>query len=94
MTAAGPTSRDGNALKAAAKGGVGGLVAKTISVSPAVVPRPCIAVAYRARKNLALLDYETRSDIHYQRWIKSEYQIAKSTELPVFASIGYTVNDI
>jgi dihydroorotate dehydrogenase subfamily 1 len=40
LTAAGPTSRDGATLVQAARGGVGGLVAKTISVKPAEVPRP------------------------------------------------------
>jgi hypothetical protein len=30
-------------LLAAAHGGAGGLVTKTISVNPAVVPRPCMA---------------------------------------------------
>jgi len=40
LTAAGPTSRDGETLLQAARGGVGGLVAKTISVKPAEVPRP------------------------------------------------------
>jgi dihydroorotate dehydrogenase subfamily 1 len=40
LTAAGPTSRDGETLVQAARGGVGGLVAKTISVKPAEVPRP------------------------------------------------------
>jgi len=40
LTAAGPMSRDGATLVEAARGGVGGLVAKTVSVEPAQVPRP------------------------------------------------------
>jgi len=43
LPAAGPPSRDGTMLQAAAKGGAGGLVTKTISVHPADVPRPCMA---------------------------------------------------
>jgi dihydroorotate dehydrogenase len=35
LTAAGPGARDGDTLLAAAKGGAGGLVAKTVSVSAA-----------------------------------------------------------
>ena len=40
FTAAGPTSRDGMTLLNAAAGGAGGLVAKTVSVRPAEVPKP------------------------------------------------------
>jgi dihydroorotate dehydrogenase/NAD-dependent dihydropyrimidine dehydrogenase PreA subunit len=40
MPAAGPPSRDGNILLEADRGGAGCLVAKTISVKPAPVPRP------------------------------------------------------
>ena len=94
MTAAGPASRDGNSLRKAAEGGAGGLVAKTISVFPAVVPRPCISVVDKNRVNLALLNCETWSDIPYQEWIKSEYEIAKATGLPVIASIGYSADDL
>ena len=43
MTAAGPTSRDGMTLLNAAAGGAGGLVAKTVSIKPAEVPRPNMA---------------------------------------------------
>jgi len=47
LTAAGPPSRSGEALRAAARGGAGGLVAKTVSLKPARVPRPCMAVVDR-----------------------------------------------
>jgi dihydroorotate dehydrogenase/Pyruvate/2-oxoacid:ferredoxin oxidoreductase delta subunit len=40
LTAAGPPSKDGEALLACASGGAGGLVAKTVSVKAAKVPRP------------------------------------------------------
>jgi dihydropyrimidine dehydrogenase (NAD+) subunit PreA len=94
LTAAGPASRDGHALRKAAEGGAGGLVAKTISVFPAAVPRPCVSTADRNRINMAVLNCETWSDIPYQRWIKSEYKIAKKTGLPVIASIGYNADDL
>ncbi len=44
MPAAGPTSRDGETLLKAARGGAGCLVAKTVSVKPAPVPRPNMMV--------------------------------------------------
>jgi len=74
MTAAGPTARDGTSLKEAANGGAGGLVTKTISVIPAVVPRPCISSVNLYGRNLALLNCETWSDISYQKWITKEKQ--------------------
>lgn len=53
LTAAGPTSRDGETLTEAARGGAGGLVAKTISVKPAEVPRPCMIVVDRGRTSFS-----------------------------------------
>ena len=44
MNAAGPPGRSGEALQEVARGGAGALVAKTISVNPAEVPRPCMSV--------------------------------------------------
>lgn len=94
MTAPGPTSRDGLTLKKQAEGGVGALVAKTISVAPGAVPKPHISVADRRSVFLALLNTETWSEIPYQRWIEKEYRIAKKTGLPVFASMGYSASDL
>ena len=94
LTAAGPAARDGNTLKKAAEGGAGGLVTKTISLLPGVVPRPCVSVADRRRINLALLNCETWSDMPYQKWIETEYSVAKSTGVPVIASIGYSADDL
>lgn len=54
LTAAGPTSRDGETLTQAARGGVGGLVAKTISVKPAKVPRPNMQTLDRAQSQWLL----------------------------------------
>ncbi len=55
MTAAGPTSRDAEALIEAARNGVGGLVAKTIGVKPAEVPRPCMATVDRGETDSLFL---------------------------------------
>ena len=62
MPAAGPTVRDGDALVAAAKGGAGALVAKTVSVSPAEVPRPCMA-----KVKDGILNAELWSDLPLER---------------------------
>ncbi len=47
MNAACPVSRDAEAMKILIDNGVGGVVAKTISVEPAIVPRPSMAVVDR-----------------------------------------------
>lgn len=47
MNAACPISRDANMMKALIDAGVGGVVAKTISVQPAIVPRPSMGVVDR-----------------------------------------------
>jgi len=89
MTAAGPTTKDGDALVVAAKGGAGALVAKTVSVSPAEVPRPCMI-----RVKDSLLSAELWSDLPLERWLKFEYAKAKKTGLPLIASIGYRSEEI
>ena len=94
MTAPGPTTRDGITLKKQAEGGVGALVAKTISVNPGVVPRPNISVLDKKRVYVGLLNTETWSDIPYQQWIGKEYKIAKEAGLPVIASMGYSASDL
>ncbi len=116
LTAAGPPSQNAAALLAAARCGAGGLVAKTISVEPAKVPRPTMAVldrgftdfdvfyvvggriVRRERTKLfmprGLLNTELWSDLPYQRWIEVEYKLAKSSGLPLIASIGYTAEEV
>ena len=94
MTAPGPTTRDGTTLKKQAGGGVGALVAKTISVTPGVVPRPNISVLDKKRVYVGLLNTETWSDIPYQQWVEKEYKIAKEAGLPVIASVGYSASDL
>lgn len=94
LTAAGPNSGDGGTLLQAAKHGAGGLVAKTISIKPADVPRPCVISVDRARIQKSLLNCELWSDITYEQWIEKEYRIAKSSGLPVIASIGYSSNEV
>ncbi len=89
MPAAGPTVMDGDSLAKAAAGGAGGLVAKTVSVGPAQVPRPCII-----KVKDSMLNAELWSDIPLERWLKDEYAKAKRTGLPLIASIGYKAEEI
>ena len=70
MTAPGPTTRDGITLKKQAEGGVGALVAKTISIALGVVPRPNISVLDKKRVYVGLLNTETWSDIPYNNGLR------------------------
>jgi dihydroorotate dehydrogenase (NAD+) catalytic subunit len=89
MTAAGPPGRDGAALLACAAGGAGGLVAKTISRVPAVVPTPNMAeIAH------GFLNAELWSELPAERWIEREYALARTAGLPLIVSLGYSADDI
>lgn len=96
MTAAGPMARDGATLLEAAKGGAGGLVAKTVSVKPAEVPKPNIAAVESGRvgSRRGLLNAELWSELPLERWLKHEYPLALKAGLPLIASIGYTPEDV
>jgi dihydroorotate dehydrogenase subfamily 1 len=76
-------------LQAAARGGAGGLVTKTISVEPADVPRPCIAEIRGG-----MLNMELWSELPKEQWIAKEYDLARSTGLPVIVGMGYTAPQI
>lgn len=89
LPAAGPTVRDGNSLVKAAEGGAGGLVAKTVSVTPAQVPRPCIV-----KIKDSLLNAELWTDLPLEQWLRHEYAKAKKTGLSLIASIGYKAEEI
>lgn len=89
LPAAGPPVRDGAMLQAAAKGGAGGLVTKTISVNPAQAPRPCMAEIRGG-----FLNTELWSELPKEQWIEKEYKLAKATGVPVIVSLGYTAEQI
>lgn len=89
MPAAGPNVMDGDALLKAAEGGAGALVAKTVSVPPAQVPRPCIV-----KVKDSLLNAELWTDIPLEQWLKVEYPKAKRAGLTLIASIGYKAEEI
>lgn len=89
MTAAGPSSKDGDLCLAAAKGGAGGIVTKTISVSPAEVPRPCMA-----NINSGFMNVELWSELPKEQWFEVEYKKAKKAKVPIIISIGHTAYQI
>jgi dihydroorotate dehydrogenase subfamily 1 len=89
LPAAGPPSKDGATLQAAAKGGAGGLVTKTISVQPAEVPHPCMAEIRGG-----FLNAELWSELPKEQWIAKEYDMARATGLPVIVGLGYTAEQI
>ncbi len=89
LPAAGPPSKDGAMLQAAADGGAGGLVTKTISVAPAEVPRPCMAEIRGG-----FLNTELWSELPKEQWIEHEYKLARAMGLPVIVGLGYTAGQI
>ena len=76
-------------LRAAAHGGAGGLVSKTISVRAAEVPRPCMAEIRGG-----LLNTELWSELPKEQWIAAEYRLARETGLPLIVGLGYTAEQI
>jgi dihydroorotate dehydrogenase (NAD+) catalytic subunit len=89
LPAAGPPSKDGAMLEAAAKGGAGGLVTKTISVDPADVPHPCMAEIRGG-----FLNTELWSELPKEQWLETEYKQARATGLPIIVGLGYTADQI
>lgn len=89
MPAAGPPTRDGAACKAAVAGGAGGIVSKTISTSPAEVPRPCISDI-----QIGMLNTELWSELTKEQWVSQEYAIAKSAGAPLIIGLGYSASQI
>ncbi len=89
MPAAGPPVKDGAMCQAAARGGAGGIVTKTISVKPADVPRPCMAEVKGG-----FLNTELWSELPKEQWLETEYRLAQETGLPLLISLGYTAEQI
>jgi dihydroorotate dehydrogenase subfamily 1 len=75
--------------QAAARGGAGGIVTKTISVRPAEVPRPSMAEVKGG-----LLNAELWSELPKEQWLEKEYRAARESGLPVIISLGYTPDQI
>jgi dihydroorotate dehydrogenase (NAD+) catalytic subunit len=89
LTAAGPPVWNGQAMVACAGGGAGGIVSKTVSVRPAVVPTPNMAEIPGG-----FLNTELWSELPVEQFIDREYALAKGTGLPLIVSLGYSAEDI
>jgi dihydroorotate dehydrogenase subfamily 1 len=89
-TAAGPGGADGELLLRAAKGGAGGLVTKTLSVTPARTPVPNLASPFSG----SLLNAELWSELDYKRFLAEELPKARQSGLPVVVSLGYSPEDL
>lgn len=96
FTAAGPGAKDGMTLLNAAAGGAGGLVAKTVSVKPAEVPKPNMAAVLKGRvgSRRGMLNAELWSELPIEQWLEREYPIALSSGLPLIASLGYKPEEV
>ena len=90
MPAAGPPIRNAETALAAKKGGTGAIVTKTISVTGAKVPRPCMAEPFRG----GFLNTELWSELEADQWIEEEYPKIDKMGLPVIIGLGYTGEDI
>lgn len=88
--AAGPNVLDAAHALRAAQGGASALLIKTISTRPACVPKPCMA---RVGTD-GMLNCELWSELPAEQYIEHEYARAKTADLPVIASIGYTAEDL
>ncbi len=89
LPAAGPPVRDGAALLACAQGGAGALVAKTISTRAAEPPIPNMAEIPHGMVNTELW-----SELPPEQWLDREYAIARTANLPLIVSMGYTADEI
>jgi dihydroorotate dehydrogenase (NAD+) catalytic subunit len=89
-TAAGPGGADAQMLLRAARGGAGGLVAKTISVEGARVPYPNIVSPFSG----SLLNAELWSEHSYRDFIDSELPKLRDSGVPVIASVGYDAGQL
>ena len=89
-TAAGPGGADASMLLRAARGGAGGLVAKTISLEGARVPTPNIVSPFSA----SLLNAELWSEHDYRHFIDRELPQLRDAGVPVIASVGYSAEEL
>lgn len=90
MPAAGPNVLDAAHCLRAAEGGAGAIVVKTVSTTPARVPKPCML---RVGKN-ALINCETWAEYPVETYLDSVYPALRSCGVPVIASIGYTAEQL
>jgi dihydroorotate dehydrogenase subfamily 1 len=89
MPAAGPLTGAPKAAARVAAAGVGGIVAKTISVQAAQVPRPNIA-----RLPCGLLNCELWSEEPPERWMEEYLPAFRALGKPLIVSVGYRPEEV
>ena len=90
MPAAGPLTGSLEKMLELEKLGVGCMVAKTISIEGAKVPRPCITST-----NDSVMNAELWSEYPLDFWLKSILPGLKNTlKIPLMISVGYTKDDM
>jgi dihydroorotate dehydrogenase len=94
IPAAGPNVGTGEQLRRSAEGGAGGLLAKTVSLKAAEVPRPDMA----KYGTTGMLNHELWTELPLRQWLDQEYDIgleaARRHCIPFIASMGYTPDDL
>ncbi len=94
IPAAGPNVGTGKQCAAAAKGGAGAILAKTVSAKAAEVPRPDM---WKYDK-LGMLNAELWTEMTLEEWEQREFPIARAAAkeygIPFIGSVGYTPEDL
>ena len=91
LPAAGPPVRDAAAILACGEGGAGGLVAKTISRTAAVVVTPNMAEISHG-----FLNAERWSELPPEQWLDEELPRIRAAApgMPLIVSLGYSATDV
>lgn len=90
IVAAGPPSKDWEAIKDCIEGGAAGVVAKTISSVAAEIPKPCMYDF----KGKHFLNTELWSELSPEHWVENEYAKCKIKGEPLIIGLGYVKSDI
>lgn len=94
LPAAGPNVGTGEQLRRTAEGGAGGLLAKTVSVRAAEVPRPDMVRFGQT----GMLNTELWTELPPEEWLDREYDIglaaAREHGIPFLASLGYSPEEL
>lgn len=89
LTAPGPNVRTSLQMLEAVKGGVGGIVSKTISTHPAKDIKPTITRTFYH----GVMNCETWSEISYQDFL-TDLEKVKKTGIPLIVSLGYSAQQL
>ena len=89
LPAAGPNVRSAALLQAAVDGGAGGIVTKTVSVRPAVDPRPTLAKGSGG----GMQNCETWSETPVEEMLEA-YRAVKARGVPLVCSLGYHPDEL